>query len=226
MWSGRIHRYHGSVDALAQGIPRSARGHFALRITTRFTRFLVYSLLLPVLAACSGVEIEQSSIDTFAAGNYHYYKWRSKPLPSTTRSTDPVYTLDPIIRRDVDAALQAKGYALDEDRAQFTVDYLYANDLRQGERSQLASNITPYPRVTPNRQVNQAAVDNAIALGGVQETNNITLQFNDSATNQEVWQATLSKVVEDANNIDATRLDDHLQRFLERALAPIPPASQ
>lgn len=192
----------------------------------RFTRFLVYSLLLPVLAACSGVEIEQSSIDTFAAGNYHYYKWRSKPLPSTTRSTDPVYTLDPIIRRDVDAALQAKGYALDEDRAQFTVDYLYANDLRQGERSQLASNITPYPRVTPNRQVNQAAVDNAIALGGVQETNNITLQFNDSATNQEVWQATLSKVVEDANNIDATRLDDHLQRFLERALAPIPPASQ
>ena len=192
----------------------------------RFTRFLVYSLLLPVLAACSGVEIEQSSIDTFAAGNYHYYKWRSKPLPSTTRSTDPVYTLDPIIRRDVDAALQAKGYALDEDRAQFTVDYLYANDLRQGERSQLASNITPYPRVTPNRQVNQAAVDNAIALGGVQETNKITLQFNDSATNQEVWQATLSKVVEDANNIDATRLDDHLQRFLERALAPIPPASQ
>lgn len=192
----------------------------------RFTRYLVYSLLLPVLAACSGVEIEQSSVDAFSAGSYHYYKWRSKPLPSTTRSTDPVYTLDPIIRRDVDAALQAKGYALDEDRAQFTVDYLYANDLRQGERSQLASNITPYPRVTPNRQVNQAAVDNAIALGGVQETNNITLQFNDSATNQEVWQATLSKVVEDANNIDATRLDDHLQRFLERALAPIPPASQ
>jgi D-mannonate dehydratase len=74
--------------------------------------------------------------------------------------------------------------------------------------------------------LNQAVVDNAIALGGVQETNNITLQFNDAATNQEVWQATLSKVVEDANNIDATRLDDNLQRFLERALAPIPPASQ
>jgi D-mannonate dehydratase len=137
-----------------------------------------------------------------------------------------VYTLDPIIRRDVNTALQAKGYVLDEERAQFTVDYIYANGLRQGERSQLASNITPYPRVTPNRQVNQATVDNAIALGGVQETNNITLQFNDSATNQEVWQATLSKVVEDANNIDATRLDDNLQRFLERALESMPPAGQ
>jgi hypothetical protein len=74
--------------------------------------------------------------------------------------------------------------------------------------------------------VNQAAVDNAIALGGVQETNNITLQFNDAATNQEVWQATLSKVVEDANNIDATRLDGELKGFLERALEAIPPAGQ
>jgi hypothetical protein len=137
-----------------------------------------------------------------------------------------VYTLDPIMRRDVNTTLQAKGYVLDEERAQFTVDYIYANDLRQGERSQLASNITPYPRVTPNRQVNQATVDNAIALGGVMETNNITLQFNDSATNQEVWQATLSKVVEDANNVDATRLDDNLQRFLERALESMPPAVQ
>jgi hypothetical protein len=192
----------------------------------RITRFLAYSLMSLLLAACSGVEIEQTSVEKFSAGNYRYYKWRSGPLPSTTRSTDPVYTIDPILRRDVDAALQAKGYVLDMERAQFTVDYLYANALRQGERSQLASNITPYPRVTPNRQVNQAAVDNAIALGGVQETNNITLQFNDAATNQEVWQATLSKVVEDANNIDATRLDGDLKRFLERALAPIPPAGQ
>lgn len=192
----------------------------------RITRILPYALVSLVLAACSGVQIEQTSIDTFAAGNYHYYKWRSEPLPGTTRSTDPVYTLDPIIRRDVNASLQARGYVLDEERAQFTVDYLYANNLRQGERSQLASNITPYPRITPNRQMNQAVVDNAIALGGVQETNNITLQFNDAATNQEVWQATLSKVVEDANNIDATRLDDNLQRFLARALESIPPASQ
>lgn len=192
----------------------------------RITRILAYSLLSLLLAACSGVEIEQSSVDKFSAGNYHYYQWRSEPLLSTTRSTDPVYALDPIMRRDVNAALQAKGYVLDEERAQFTVDYLYANSLRQGERSQLASNVTPYPRVTPNRQMNQAVVDNAIALGGVQETNTITLQFNDSATNEEVWQATLSKVVEDANNIDATRLDDDLTRFLERALAPLPPAAR
>jgi len=220
----RIHRYHDRIDALAQAIPRPSSGHFALRITMRITRILAYTLLLPVLAACSGVEIEQTSIDAFSAGNYQYYKWRSAALPASTRSTDPVYTLDPIIRREVTASLQAKGYVLDEARAQFTVDYIYSSGLQQGERSQLASNITPYAQITPNRQIDQATVDNAIALSGVMETNNITLQINDSASNREVWQATLSKVVEDANNIDATRLDDHLQRFLARALEPIPPA--
>ena len=87
------------------------------------------------------------------------------------------------------------------------------------------SNITPYPRVTPNRQVSQATVDNAIALGGVKETNNIILQFNDLASNREVWQATLSKVVEDANNIDASRLDENLKNYLASALKNLPPAS-
>jgi hypothetical protein len=191
----------------------------------RNTLILAYTIMSLALVACSGVDIQQSGIEKFSAGNYHYYKWRTEPLPSVTRSSDPVYTLDPVIRREVDADLQRKGYVLDKDRAQFTVDYLYVSGMQQGERSQLASNITPYPSVTPNRQVNQATVDNAIALGGVKATNNIVLQFNDLASNQEVWQATLSKVVEDANNIDSSRLDQNLKDYLGRALKPLPPAS-
>ena len=191
----------------------------------RNSLILALTILSLALVACSGVDIQQSSIDKFSAGNYHYYKWRTEPLPSGTRSSDPVYTLDPVIRREVDADLQRKGYVLDSSRAQFTVDYLYVTGMQQGERSQLASNIKPYPSVTPNRQVSQAAVDNAIALGGVKETNNIILQFNDLSTNQEVWQATLTKVVEDTNNIDASRLDQDLHDFLARALKPLPPAS-
>jgi hypothetical protein len=191
----------------------------------RSTLILAYTIMSLFLVACSGVDIQQSGIDKFSAGNYHYYKWRTEPLPNVTRSSDPVYTLDPVIRRVVDADLQRKGYVLDKDRAQFTVDYLYVSGMQQGERSQLASNITTYPSVTPNRQVNQATVDNAIALGGVKATNNIVLQFNDLASNQEVWQATLSKVVEDANNIDSSRLDQNLKDYLGRAIKPLPPAS-
>ena len=191
----------------------------------RITTVLAYTCLSFLLVSCSGVDIQHTGTEAFAAGNYHYYKWRTEPLPANSRSSDPVYALDPIMRKELDTELQSKGYVLNVELAQFTVDYLYMSGMQQGERSQLASNITPYPRVTANRQIDQATVDNAIALGGVKETNNIILLFNDRKDNQQVWQATLSKIVEDANNVDATRLDENLKDVLERALSSLPPAS-
>ena len=175
-----------------------------------------------VLAACSGVEIQQSGTEGFVAHNYHYYKWRTEPLANPRGSSDPVYALDPALRREVDELLQAKGYVLDPARAQFTVDYRYAAGMQQGERSELASNITPYPNINPSHRVDQATVDNAIALGGVKPTNNIILQLNDRETNRQVWEATITKVVEDANNVNATRFDDNLRDVLQDALRPLP----
>jgi hypothetical protein len=191
----------------------------------RITTVLTYTILSLALVACSGVDIQPAATDQFAAGNYHYYKWRTDPLPGGTRSEDPVYAIDPVVRREVDTNLQGKGYVLDPQRAQFTVDYVFAAGMLQGEPSELASNISPYPSVTPNRRIDQASVDNAIALGGVKETNNIILQLNDRASNKEVWQVTLTKIVENANSTDTTRLDDNLKKFLKRALEPLPQAT-
>ena len=188
----------------------------------RLTSVLAFALLL---TACSGVEVHHAPIDQFAAGGYRYYKWRSDPLPVNTRTTDPLYALDPVLRRDVNELLQGKGYVLDETRAQFTVDYQFMESLRQGARSQLADNITAQPSVTPNRRVDQASVDNAIALSGVQTTNNLILQFNDKATNHVVWQVTLTSIVENANEVDGTGIDEDLKSSLDRALDPLPPAS-
>lgn len=190
----------------------------------RITTVLAYTLLSLALAACSGVEIEPAGIDHFAAGNYRYYSWRTEPLPNETRSSDPVYAIDPVMRREVDANLGRKGYILDPQRAQFTVDYIFSQGMLQGERSGWASNISPRPSVTPNRQVDQASVDNAIALGGVKETNNIILQFNDRTSNKEVWQVTLSKIVENANRTDTSRIDETLKKYMERALESVPQA--
>ena len=149
----------------------------------RTTTILAYLLLSALLTACSGVDIEPSSVDQFAAGNYKYYKWRTTPLPPNSTSSDPFYAIDPVMRREVNAGLQARGYILDKARAQFSVDYLYGIGMREGAQSEQASNISPVPSVTPNRQVDQASVDNAIALGGVKETSNILLQFNDMDSN-------------------------------------------
>jgi hypothetical protein len=190
----------------------------------RITNILAYGILSLTVLGCSGVEIQPAATDRFIAGNYLYYQWRTDALPSDVRSSDPAYAIDPVMRRDVNADLQSKGYVLNPERAQFTVGYILMNGMVQGATSDLASNISPYPRVTPNRQIDQASVDNAIALGGVKETNNIILQFNDKTSNQEVWHVTLTKIVEDANSVDTSRINDNLTQYLKRALKSLPQA--
>ena len=190
----------------------------------RFTTLLATLILTLTVVACSGIETRPAPIEEFAASGYKYYKWRSEPLPNTENSQDPTYLMDPIVRQELNADLAKKGYVLDEERAQFTVDYLYAAGLRVGQRSAEASNLTPYPSVNPNRQVNQAVVDNAYALGGVKETSNIALQFNDATTKKEVWHVIITKIVEDVNKVDVKEMKAGLRKGIKEALSTVPPA--
>ena len=188
----------------------------------RFITRLATLVVALAAVACSGIETRPAPIDTFAAGNYKYYSWRSDPLPNSANSQDPMYLMDPILRRAVDTDLAAKGYVQDKERAQFTVDYIFASGLRMGERSSEAYNITPYPSVNPNRQINQAVVDNAYALGGVKETSNIAIQFNDRTSKVEVWHVIITKIVEDVNKVDIKEMKNSLQKGVHQALDPLP----
>ncbi len=191
----------------------------------KLARAALLSTLLPaLLAACSGVEIEPAPVDDFASKNYSYYKWRTDPLPQGTRNTDPVYRLDPLMRKHVNNNLQRLGYVLNPGRAQFSVDYLYAPGMRDGATPEQASNISHIPSVNPNRQVDGASVDNAIALGGVKETANILLRFNDVSSHTAVWEVHMTKIVEDANLADRGKLDNNLKAHIERAMRDLPPA--
>ncbi|MCB1695149.1 MAG: DUF4136 domain-containing protein [Halioglobus sp.] len=190
----------------------------------RFITILATLLLTLAVAACSGIEVRPAPIDTFAAGNYTYYEWRSDPLPNVANSQDPMYIMDPILRSAVDADLRKKGYILDKERAQFSVDYFFASGLRMGERSAEASNLTPYPSVNPSRQINQAVVDNAYALGGVKETSNIALQFNDTTSKKEVWHVIITKIVEDVNKVNIKEMRTSVRQGVEDALETLPEA--
>ena len=185
---------------------------------------LLAALTLTLATACSGIEIRPAPTETFATGDYKYYSWRSDPLPNDANSQDPMYIIDPILRSSVNTELGKKGYVLDKERAQFSVDYIYASGLRMGERSSEAYNITPYPSVNPNRQINQAVVDNAYALGGVKETSNIALQFNDSTSKKEVWHVIITKIVEDVNNVDKKEIRNGVEKGVREALGGLPPA--
>ena len=180
---------------------------------------------LILIAACSGVETRPTDTTTFEAGNYTYYKWRSEPLSNAAGSTDPIYAIDPILRKEVNAELASKGYVLDADRAQFSVDYIFAQGLRMGEKGSEASNLSTYPGVIPNRNVDQASVDNAYALGGVKETSNIALQFNDEARKEEVWRVIVTKIVENTNTAENRKLESNVRGAVRQGLRPLPSAN-
>lgn len=187
---------------------------------------IVTTLLLSLaMAACSSIETRPGDTAVFEAGDYRYYEWRSAALVNTVQSEDVLYLMDPIVRREVDAALAALGYILDPERAQFNVDYLQAMGLRQGVSSQDANNgIDPIPSARPNRQINQAMVDNANALAGVQTTSNIAIQFNDSRSQQEVWRVIITKIVDDTNAVDKAALERNINKAIKQGFKALPAA--
>ncbi|MEP5568179.1 MAG: DUF4136 domain-containing protein [Halioglobus sp.] len=182
-------------------------------------------LLAMALTACSSIETEPTDTAAFAAGNYKYFKWRSEPLTNTAQSDDLLYIMDPMVRREVNSALSQRGYVLNPERAQFSVDYLQAVGLRQGVSSQDASGgIDPIPSARPNRQINQAMVDNAHALAGVQTTNNVAIQFNDVANQEEVWRVVITKIINDVNNVDTAAMQRNINRAIEQGFKTLPDA--
>jgi hypothetical protein len=181
-------------------------------------------LILLSIAACSGIETRPVGTDSFAAENYRYYKWRSGPMVNTINSVDIIYTADPIVRAELNRTLQAKGYILDVEQAQFSVDYIYNEGLRMGETSRNASNLSTHPGAIPNRNMDQASVDNAYALGGVKETANIGIQFNDLRTNEEIWRVLITKIIEDVNSTDTSKLRKNLEQAIKHGTRDLPKA--
>ncbi|MFV0478659.1 MAG: hypothetical protein ACK5ME_12620 [Parahaliea sp.] len=187
-------------------------------------RNVVVAMLALFIAGCSGVEVRPDDISTFEAGDYRYYKWRSEALQKRPTSTDPIYLIDPILRAAVDRELRDKGYILDAQRAQFSVDYVYAEGLRMGEPGAESSNISAYPGTVPNRNVDQASIDNAIALAGVKETSNIGLQFNDVGRREEVWRVIVTKIIENVNNTEMKALTITINSAIRHGLHDLPKA--
>lgn len=187
-------------------------------------RLLSISTLFLILTACNGVETRPADVGTFSAGNYHYYSWRSDPLLNTTNSTDSMYRLDPILRDAVNANLTSKGYVLDPTRAQFNVDYVFAPGVRDGVKGVEASNLSTHPGVIPSRDIDQASIDNAYALGGLKETRNIGIQFNDIERNEEVWHVTITKLVRNANDTKGSSQHNRISSAVTKGMELLPRA--
>ncbi|HKK22745.1 MAG TPA: DUF4136 domain-containing protein [Pseudohaliea sp.] len=183
------------------------------------TFYLLFTLLL---AGCiSGIETDPADTERFAAGNYQSYAWRRPALPVEGSGADSLYQLDPVLRAAVDETLAAKGYRRVEADPDFLVDYIAAAGLSLGEVSTTADNVSYRPAAVPNRNIDQASIDNAYALGTVRETANIGIILFDAAEEEAVWNVRISKIIEDRNRVNT----DLARRAVRQGLRSLPDAS-
>jgi hypothetical protein len=184
-------------------------------------RLITLLVLSGLLAACSGVETVPDDTARFEATGYTRFAWRSDPLRQDIYARDRLYQADPIIREAIAARLVELGYReVARDEAEFLVEYLAAGSVNAGRVATTASNVTPYPSATINRQVDGASVDNAYALGGVKEMGNLLVVFVDPADAAVLWRVRISKVMEDANRVN----ENAVVRAVREGFATLPTA--
>ncbi len=187
-----------------------------------FPRILLASLMISI-AACSGVETIPDDTARFEATGFKTFAWRSEPLSQDTFSRDRMaQQADPVIRDTVQTRLEELGYRLvAREDAEFLIEYLAAAGINDGQLARTASNVTPYPTATIGRIADGASVDNAYALGGMKEMGNLMLLFVDPRASEVLWRVTISKVVEDVNQIN----EGAVRRAVRQGLSTLPNAS-
>lgn len=182
------------------------------------------------LGGCSGVQVDTTPNDRFEAGNYVTYNWQAAALDASGISSDPLYALDPTLRASVDQKLANKGYQRVDADGDFQIIYQFKASISEGALSMAATdaNNQDIPvssqDLVINRRADQALIDNAYALSGPREVTSILLTFTDGSSQNPIWAAGMSKVVDHAN-FDAKRMSSSVDKAVNRALGRLPKAN-
>jgi len=180
-------------------------------------RYALAILCCSLLIGCASIETEPDDTGAFVASGYARYAWRHDAIVrGGSYRDDQRRDLDGALRDAVDERLAELGYRrVERDRAQFLVEYLAAPGLVDGHLAQTASNITARPSGPINRQVNQAEVDNAYALGKPRATGELALVFTDGGDREKLWSVRVSTVIENSNKVDPELVRETVRRGLE-----------
>ena len=182
------------------------------------------------LSGCSSVQVDTTPNDRFEAGNYVTYNWLAAALDASGVATDPLYALDPTLRASVDQKLASKGYQRVDRGGDFQVIYQFKASITEGALNTTATDANNQDNplssqdLVINRRPDQALIDNAYALSGPREVTSILLTFTDGSTQDPVWAAGMSKVVDYAN-FDAKRMSASVDKAVNRALGRLPKAN-
>lgn len=190
------------------------------RIYLRIRLFAAVSASV-FITACSGLDVSVDGTEAFAATNYTRYAWRREPPSQTSNSKDLTTIKSPSIRAGVEEKMSELGYQrVDKASAQFLVQYFAIPGFNDGQLMSGGSNDMLYGS-SVNRQIDEAAAGNAHALSGPVKTGKMELMFIDAKTNEILWRAQASIVVEDSNRID----HDEVRKAMRKGISMLPPAS-
>ena len=186
--------------------------------------------IAPLLVACTGIETNTTPVDRFAEGNYKTYSWRAEQIENTGNSSDPLYTIAPTLRAAVDEELASKGYRYQHEGGDFLIHYQFKVGLSEGVPNAIANSANnrydiPDAAVVVNRRTDQALVDNAYALSGPRETNNMLLQFSDRTTQSLVWATSMTKIVENVNEENTKKMRKSVNAAVRKVLRQLPSAN-
>ena len=182
------------------------------------------------LGGCSSFQVDTTPNDRFEAGSYATYHWQAAALEPSGVATDPLYALDPTLRASVDRKLASKGYQLVDQNGDFQITYQFKASISDGALSVAATdaNNQDIPvssqDLVINRRADQALIDNAYALSGPKEVTSVLVTFTDGNTQNPIWAAGMSKVVDHAN-FDAKRMSSSIDKAVNRALGRLPNAN-
>jgi hypothetical protein len=199
-------------------------------LVTAPRRRMTLFFIAPLLVACTGIETNTTPVDRFAKGNYKTYSWRAEQIENTGNSSDPLYTIAPTLRAAVDEELASKGYRYQHEGGDFLIHYQFKVGLSEGVPNAIANSANnrydiPDAAVVVNRRTDQALVDNAYALSGPRETNNMLLQFSDRTTQSLVWATSMTKIVENVNEENTKKMRKSVNAAVRKVLRQLPSAN-
>lgn len=200
------------------------------RAASSFSRWLsaIAATSFLLLAGCGTTQIERGDVSAFAAKDYQTYAWNHAAINVRPGDQSPLAIIGPVFREETNARLQSLGYREVAIGGDFVVSLQFKTSIEQGALPKNSPSSGQVPRAVINRSPDPASVDNAQAMAGPREMNNVLLKFDDGTDGGLLWAAAMSRLVEDVNRntIDADEVRRNARNAIRRATSLLPRAGQ
>ena len=181
---------------------------------------IIVLLLISVLSACMGLKVEVDEQLTFDPLGYKTYAWTNKPMVDTTGRQEVILRGDGILRAQVDALLQERGYQqVNREDADFLVDYRFSQTMKADQGGIISPTDELAGAWDLGDDVNNTQLHNHNVNAYILHSN-LKLIMTDSE-GQTLWRARATKLVDNESPSDE-ELGKTLSKILGKMLSDFP----